>query len=114
MNGLATLWIWLFGARRLEFSGTVALYFYLQLLDLLTTLTFLRVGVAEANPFVTSAIAVMGSPWLGMLFIKAVAAILAVYCLFGKRFQTLRRANWFFAGLIVWNLAAMLQHVHLR
>ncbi len=81
---------------------------YLQLLDLLTTLVFLANGVGEANPVVRMAMAAAGSRVLGLAALKAVAFAAAFYCAATGRARLLFRANLFFAGLVVWNLLAML------
>jgi hypothetical protein len=81
---------------------------YLQLLDLLTTLTFLASGVGEANPMVRFLIAGAGSALGGLLAAKFVALGLAFHCWRGERLRLLRRVNLFYAGLVTWNLVALL------
>ena len=86
----------------------LAQFFYLQLLDLLTTLAFLAVGIREANPVVRLLVAGAGSPLAGLLAAKLVAFALAGYCWHQKRQQLLVRANVFYALLVAWNLVAFL------
>lgn len=81
---------------------------YLQLLDLLTTLTFLASGVGEANPIVRLLIAGAGSALGGVLAAKCVALGLAFHCWRGERLRLLGRVNLFYAGLVTWNLLALL------
>ena len=81
---------------------------YLQLLDLLTTLTFLASGVGEANPLIRFMIAGAGSALGGLLAAKFVALGLAFHCWRGQRLRLLGRVNLFYAGLVTWNLIALL------
>ena len=81
---------------------------YLQLLDLLTTLTFLASGVGEANPMVRFLVAGAGSALGGLLAAKFVALGLAFHCWRGERLRLLGRVNLFYAGLVTWNLIALL------
>jgi hypothetical protein len=90
-------------ARRL-----LAQFTYLQLLDVLTTLAFLTGGVREANPLVRLAMAAGPSPATGLLAIKALAFVAAVYCALSGRGRVLARINVLFAALVVWNLIALL------
>ncbi len=83
---------------------------YLQLLDVLTTLVFLTSGVQEANPFVRWMLSVCPSPLGGLLLVKVLAVGLALYCWRTSRTRLLTLANFFFAGLVTWNLLALLAH----
>lgn len=83
-------------------------FVYLQALDVLTTLAFLRHGVEEANPVVGLALAVAPSPLSGLMGIKVLALALAVYCWQRGRTQLLARMNLFFAVVVVWNLVALI------
>ncbi len=88
-------------------------FFYLQVLDILTTLAFLANGVGEANPLVRLSFSLLHSPLAGLLVIKGVAAIFAgCCCLFGRQ-RLLERVNMGFAGLVVWNLIALVLSKHL-
>jgi hypothetical protein len=81
---------------------------YLQLLDLLTTLTFMASGVREANPMVRFVVVGAGSALGGLLAAKFAALGLAFHCWRGERLRLLRRVNLFYAGLVTWNLIALL------
>ncbi len=94
--------------NRSPHPGTLALFAYLQFLDLLTTLVFLTHGVQEANPVVKFAIATTHSPVAGLLALKAAALLAAGYCAVSGRLRVLRRINLLFALLVVWNLLALL------
>ena len=83
-------------------------FFYLQLLDLLTTLAFLMNGVQEGNPVVRLALAVGPAPIYGLVVLKLAAIAMAVYCVRRARLRLLSRVNVFFAMLIAWNLVALI------
>lgn len=87
-------------------------FFYLQVLDILTTLAFVANGVVEANPLVRLSFSVLHSPLAGLLVIKAVAAMFAACCCFFGRHRLLERVNMCFAGLVVWNLIALVISKH--
>ena len=80
---------------------------YLQALDLLTTLAFLTKGVREANPIIRLLVSGAGSPLGGLLAGKAIALCLAYYCWRKGRDKLLGRVNLFYAGLVIWILAAV-------
>ncbi|MDQ2901171.1 MAG: DUF5658 family protein [Acidobacteriota bacterium] len=87
-------------------------FFYLQVLDLLTTLAFLANGVAEANPVVRMSFHLTHSPLLGLLLIKAIAALFAGFCCYFGKQRLLERVNIGFAALVVWNLIALIVSKH--
>jgi hypothetical protein len=87
--------------------NVVAQFSYLQLLDVLTTLAFLGSGVREGNPVVKFLVNGVGSPLGGLLAGKAIALCLAYYCWRKGRERLLGRVNVFYAGLVVWNLTAI-------
>lgn len=90
--------------------GPLIQFGYLQVLDVLTTLVFLAAGIQEANPLVRAALEAAGSHLEGLLIVKLPAIVFALYCRHGGRARLLRRANLFFAALVVWNLVAVLLH----
>ena len=79
----------------------------LQLFDLVTTLVFLRHGVAEANPLVAALIRHSARPAFAVLLAKAAVCGLALYAWRSRRTRLLRRANLFFALCVGWNLLAI-------
>lgn len=81
---------------------------YLQLLDVLTTLAFLANGGREANPVIRFMLAVGPSPVAGLVTVKVLALLLAVYCVRRARLQLLARVNMLFAGLVAWNLLVLI------
>lgn len=83
-------------------------YFYLQVLDFLTTIAFLVNGVREGNPLVRLALNFGSNPVTGLLLVKLLAVSLGLYCWrVGKR-QLLSRINLLFAILVAWNLVALI------
>lgn len=102
-------------SRRLRLSladtamAILILFFGLQLCDVVTTLVFLRHGVAEANPLVAALIALVVSPVLALALIKMGGCALGVYAWRSQRTRLLRRANLFFAACVAWNLVALLK-----
>jgi hypothetical protein len=83
-------------------------YSYLQVLDFMTTVAFLLNGIHEGNPLVRVAIHYAPSPLGGLLAIKALAIILGFYCWYGGRERLLTRINILFAGVVAWNLVALI------
>jgi hypothetical protein len=83
-------------------------YIYLQSLDALTTIFFLRSGLGEANPLLRKFIEVCSSQVFGIAVFKLLALGLGLYCWRVKRHKTLVRANVFYALLIGWNLLALI------
>jgi hypothetical protein len=88
----------------------LAQFSYLQLLDVLTTIAFISIGVREANPLVRLAITAAPSPLIGLLALKACAFAGAVFCQMTGRGRVLSRMNVLFAALVIWNLIALLGH----
>jgi hypothetical protein len=83
-------------------------YFYLQVLDFLTTIAFLVNGVREGNPLVRLALSVGSNPIASLVVVKFLAILLGFYCWrVGKR-QLLSRINLLFAVLVAWNLIALI------
>jgi hypothetical protein len=82
-------------------------YTYLQALDTLTTIVFLRNGFLEANPIVRNMIELCSSPVLGLVAIKVMGLLLGVYCWHANRHKALVKANVFFALLVIWNLLVL-------
>jgi hypothetical protein len=83
------------------------LFIGLQLCDMLTTLVFLRHGVAEANPLIRVALGLSHSPALPLLAVKAAGCGLAWLAWRSRRHRLLSRINCFFAACVAWNLVAI-------
>ena len=76
----------------------------LQLGDIATTLTFLSLGVKEANPILSGLIH-STNPVVGLVVLKTFAFALGYYYqATGRKFT---KVNLFFAGLMLWNLTAV-------
>jgi uncharacterized protein DUF5658 len=83
-------------------------YSYLQVLDFLTTVAFMAIGVQEGNPLVRLAISVLPNPLGGLVAVKVIALMLGLYCWRLGRQQLLSRINIGFALLVAWNLVALI------
>lgn len=84
----------------------IQVFFYLQALDFLTTLIGLKLGVQEASPFIRSLLHF--GPGIAVAASKMAALILAAVCIKLNRSYVLRYANYWFAGVVVWNLLNIL------
>jgi hypothetical protein len=89
------------GAKRL-----IQVFFYLQALDFLTTLIGLKLGISEASPFIRSLLHY--GPGVAVAASKIAAVVLAVACIKLNRSHLLRYVNYWFAGVVVWNLINIL------
>ena len=83
------------------------LFVILQLGDAGTTLTFIRRGVAEANPLVSGALGAAANPAVALAAVKLAGCALAFYAWRSGRTRLLLRANVFFGLCIAWNLLAI-------
>jgi hypothetical protein len=86
--------------------ASLLLFAALQCADALTTLLFLRHGVAEANPLIRAAFGV-ASPAVALLAVKSAGCGLAYLAWRGRRVRILRRVNCFFGVCLAWNLLAI-------
>ena len=89
--------------RALLPPGFVQAFVYLQLLDFLTTMIGLRLGLSEASPTVRPFVDPFGMT-VAVGITKAVAFVLAGFCLYTRRDHLIRLINYWFAGLVVWNM----------
>jgi hypothetical protein len=88
----------------------VQIFACLQLLDFITTLAGFRAGAAEASPFIAKLMHI-SSPVLGVAASKILALAFGGICVFTNRARLIGWINWWFAGLIVWNLLIILVEV---
>lgn len=80
----------------------------LQICDLLTTLIFLSLGVAEANPLVRLALgAAREHPAAVLTAVKLAGIVLGCYAWRSGRRRLLSRINILFAACVAWNLVAI-------
>ncbi|MGD0301291.1 MAG: DUF5658 family protein [Bryobacteraceae bacterium] len=86
---------------------TVQIFLYLQLLDFLTTLLGFRLGASEASPFIRTLL--YFGPALGVALSKGVALALGAFCVWRKKTRIIGWINYWYAGLIVWNLCVILR-----
>ena len=88
---------------------TFEVFCFVQLLDFLTTLVGLHLGGRELSPFVRMLL--QAGPLIGLTAVKALGFALAGYCIYTRRQRVLSWVNYFFAGLVVWNLVQILHAV---
>ena len=93
-------------ARPRPVVDAVDVFVYLQLLDLMTTVLGLRLGLGEASPFVRWLMGI--GPAAGVLISKGVALALGAICLAYGRQRLVVWINYWFAALVVWNLTLMI------
>ncbi len=93
---------------QIPFSQLLWQYFYLQVLDFLTTIAFLVNGVREGNPLVRLALSLGTNPIGGLIAVKLLAILLGFYCWRAGKRQLLSRINVLFAALVAWNLVALI------
>ena len=86
-------------------------FFYLQLLDFMTTLIGMRIGLSEASPFIRYLMA--WGPAAGLAISKLVAFALCGLCIWLNRRHIVRWINYWYAGLVVWNMALIAHSLHL-
>jgi hypothetical protein len=84
----------------------VQVFLYLQALDFLTTMVGFKIGAREASPFIVRLIH-LSSPAMGVAASKAMALTIAGICVATGRVRLLSRANYWYAALVVWNIAAI-------
>ena len=88
--------------------ATFLQFSYLQLLDFLSTVAFLSMGLQEGNPVVRFAMHHAPSPVVGLALTKAAALCLGMFCLLRGRDRLLHRINLLFAVVVAWNLVALI------
>ena len=87
-------------------TPSLLVFVALQLLDILTTIVGLRLGAHEASIFVGR---ILGyGPVEGLIISKLIAALLAAAALRFHRPRVVVFLNYWFAGLVSWNLAMIL------
>ena len=84
----------------------VQVFLYLQVLDLLTTLVGLKLGISEASPFIRSLLHF--GPSFAVAASKIVAIGLAAICVGLNRTHLVRWVNYWYAILVIWNLCNIL------
>ncbi|HWR51016.1 MAG TPA: DUF5658 family protein [Bryobacteraceae bacterium] len=84
----------------------IEVFLYLQLLDLLTTMLGLQLGATEISPFIRLLMRV--EPAAGVAASKLIAIALGGWCLWARRDRIVRWINYWYAGLVVWNVSMLL------
>ena len=82
---------------------SLSIFVFLQILDILTTLIGLSMGAGEASAFVATLMHL--GPIQGLLISKILAVILVLIALRRRQPRIVVLANFWFAGLVTWNLA---------
>jgi hypothetical protein len=85
----------------------VQVFVYLQVLDFLTTMVGFRIGAHEASPFIVKLIHI-SSPAVGVAASKVLGLAIGGICVATNRVRLLSLANYWYAALVVWNLAMIL------
>lgn len=85
----------------------IEVFLYLQVLDLFTTLVGFKLGLSEASPFIRLLIA--AGPFMGVALSKIVAFGLGAICVATHRMKLISWINYWYAGLVVWNMCLILQ-----
>lgn len=86
--------------------GALSLFIYLQILDFLTTVLFLKMGLFESG-WVVGAL-VHWSPILGVMLAKAVAITIGCLAVRYHKDRVVRLANVGYSGVVAWNLLCMI------
>lgn len=85
----------------------IHIFLYLQLLDFLTTMIGFKLGASEASPFIAKLIHA-SSPAIGVAASKVVGLGIGGLCLFLNRARLVGWINYWYAGVIVWNMFILL------
>jgi hypothetical protein len=86
--------------------SALPLFIYLQVLDFLTTVLFLKLGLSEGNWLVAALI--RWSPVLGVLLAKLGTIVVALIAVHYHKHRVMRLANLGYGGVVVWNLLSMI------
>jgi len=84
----------------------VQVFIYLQVLDFITTMIGFKMGASEASPFIVNLIQ-HTSPAIGVAASKMVALGIGGLCLGTGRARLVTWINYWYAGLVVWNLSTI-------
>jgi hypothetical protein len=90
-------------------APSIAVFFGLQALDVLTTILGLRLGAQEGSVFIDRLLR-MG-PLEGLLISKCLAMLLAAAAFRYKRARVVVFLNYWFAVVIAWNLITIVSQV---
>jgi Domain of unknown function (DUF5658) len=89
----------------------IQIFVYLQLLDFLTTMAGFKEGAYEVSPFIAKLIH-SSSPVLGLAASKVIGLVVGGLCIAINRVRLIALINYWYAGLVVWNLCVILVAQH--
>jgi hypothetical protein len=93
-----------------ETVSYLAAFLYLQLLDFLTTMVGIRVGLSESSPFIRWMM--NSNPAVGLATSKLLAVVIFGICIATHRTNLIKWVNGWYAALAVWNLCLILSLHH--
>ena len=95
-------------AKTITSAPLFEVFAFLQLLDFMTTMTGLKLGGQEINPFLHH---IMGNIGVveGLLVCKFAILVAAIVVMRYRRERVIVACNYLFAGLAVWNLTQLLK-----
>ena len=93
-------------APPIDWSLSLRVFLCLQVLDVLTTVLGFRHGLVEASPFIKFLMRL--GPIAGLLGSKVVAVLLGALCVWRGRPQVIHVINYWYAGLVIWNLTLIM------
>lgn len=91
--------------------GMKILFFVLQVLDLITTVIGLRLGLSELNPIAALMINYLGL-WVGIVCAKIMFPLFFVFlCFRFKKFWAFKWGTYWSLLVVVWNFVVILKWV---
>jgi hypothetical protein len=84
----------------------IQIFLYLQVLDFLTTLIGMKMGLSEASPFIRWLMHL--DPGVGLALSKLIAFALGGLCLWLNKRHLVRWINYWYAGLVIWNMTVII------
>jgi multisubunit Na+/H+ antiporter MnhG subunit len=87
----------------------MAMFYFLQVADGLTTLIFLMLGISEGNPVVHFAMA-QTNPVVGLVIAKTICIGAGILCSMSGRTWAIRKLNLIFTAVVLWNIASIGAH----
>jgi hypothetical protein len=90
-------------AEKRRDAAYIEVFLYLQLLDFMTTLIGMKLGLGEASPFIRSLMHL--GPSAGLAASKLVAFALCGLCVWLNKRHVVRWINYWYAALVFWNMS---------
>ena len=87
----------------------IQVFVYLQLLDYITTMIGFNIGASEASPFIVKLIHYT-TPAIGVAASKVIGLGIGALCVATNRSRLVHWINYWYAGLVIWNLVTILTH----